>query len=143
MPALLKATKAITNRLPKVISPGLHATIGCVAAGAFFLAGTFFWKRNRPAAISALICGGSHTLVAMTTNYQGGFVRDIDFPKHAQISVGLAMFTAMLPKFMGFENEREARLFNVLAISMAAVTGLTDFIGIEETKQFHQTQKAA
>jgi hypothetical protein len=78
--ALLKATKAITNRLPKIISPGVHAAIDYLTAGAFFLAGTLFRKRNHPAAVSALICGGPHTLVVMTTNYPDGIMQLILAP---------------------------------------------------------------
>ena len=54
MPILANATKAVTDRMPKVISPGVHAIIDYATAGTFFAMGALFWSRNKRAAVSSL-----------------------------------------------------------------------------------------
>jgi hypothetical protein len=143
MPFLVKATKAATDRLPKIVSPRAHAAIDYATAGAFLLSSLLLWRRHRPAAVSAMICGGSELLVAALTDYPGGIVREISFPAHGRIDVGLAMFAATVPEFMNFADDPAARLFDMQALVMAAATGLTDFTGTGETKQLARIEEEA
>ena len=53
------ATRAVTERLPKVIKPKAHAVLDYVMAGTLITLGAFFWKRNKRAAIGAMACGGA------------------------------------------------------------------------------------
>jgi hypothetical protein len=143
MPILLKATKALTDRMPKVISPGAHAAIDYATAGAFLLGSFLFWKRHRAAAISAMLCGFSEVLVAAVTDYPGGMVPQISFETHGRLDVGLSLFTATLPEFMNFDDTSQARFFGMQALGMAAVAGLTDFTGTGERKQLKKIEKVA
>lgn len=140
MPLLLKAAKAITDRLPKVISPGAHAAIDYGTAATFLAMSAVYWRRHRPAAVSAMICGLSESLVAMMTDYPGGL---LSLEAHARIDVGLALLTATIPEFMKFEDRHEARFFNLQALAMASVAGLTDFKRTGERKQLQKTERAA
>ena len=100
-------------------------------------------NRHRAAAVSAMICGWSELLVAMMTDYPGGLVREMTFETHGRIDVGLALFAATLPEFMNFDDAKEARLFQLQALGMAATTGLTDFTGTGERKQLKRIEKVA
>ena len=51
MAILNMGVKAVTNRLPKVISPTTHAIIDYATAGAFFVGAALFWKNHKRAAI--------------------------------------------------------------------------------------------
>jgi hypothetical protein len=143
VPVLLKATKAVTDRLPKVISPGAHAVIDYAVAGMFFAGAALLWKQHRPAAVSALVCGLAETSVAVLTDYPGGVVKKISFPVHGRIDVGFTLLTAALPEFMKFEDVRESRFFDVLSIAMAGAAGLTDFTGSGETGQLSRIHEGA
>ncbi|HEU5336658.1 MAG TPA: hypothetical protein VFU27_11880, partial [Terriglobales bacterium] len=59
MPVLHSSVKLLTKHMPKVISPGTHAVLDYVTAGAFIAGGVLLLKRRRDkrAGISALVCG--------------------------------------------------------------------------------------
>ena len=59
MPLLDKAAKWTTNKMPKVITPKAHAIIDYAMAASFFGMAAFFWRRNKRAAVSALVCGAA------------------------------------------------------------------------------------
>lgn len=141
MPFLTAATKTIADRLPPVISPRLHAIIDYATAGTFLLSSWAFWKRNRTAAMAAMIAGGSQLLLAAMTDYPGGLVRDMPFRTHGRIDSGLPLFVATLPEFLHFEDTKQARLFQAQAIGMAAAAGLTDFEGTGRSKQLARLEE--
>ena len=55
MPILEQAARWTTNKMPKVIGPGAHAIIDYAMAASFFGMAAFFWRRNKRAAVSALV----------------------------------------------------------------------------------------
>ena len=143
MPILANATKAVTDRMPKVISPGVHAIIDYATAGTFFAMGALFWNRNKRAAVSSMVCGAAEAITATTTDYPGGVVKAMSFTTHGRIDVGLAALVSSLPGLMKFTDEAEARFFGMQAIAMAGVTGLTDFEGSGRTRQLKRLRKKA
>ncbi len=96
MPFSTAATDAITRRAPKFISPKAHAVIDYLMIGTFFVTGALFWRRNRRAAISALMCGGAELTNTLFTDYPGGVAPVISFPFHRKIDFGLAAMTATI-----------------------------------------------
>ena len=69
------------------------------------------------------------------TNIPGGICKEISFPLHGRIDMGLtAMLTAM-PKFMGFGDEAESKFFYSAALATSIVTSLTDYTGTGELAQ--------
>lgn len=143
MPFLVNATKAATDRMPKLLSPRAHAVADYATAAMFLLYGVRQWPRNRAASISALMCGMSEAMVAASTDYPGGIFRRISFEAHGRIDAGLALLAAALPGMMNFADEPEARFFNLQAVAMAGVTGLTDFKRTGETRQLRDIRKKA
>jgi hypothetical protein len=126
MPISAALTDAATRRAPKFISPKAHAVIDYLLIGAFLVTGALFWRRNRRAAISALMCGGAKLTNTLLTNYPGGVVQGISFPLHRKIDFGLAALTATMPEFMSFHDHPEKKFFATQAAVITAVTNLTN-----------------
>ena len=121
------ATRAVTDRLPKVIKPKTHAVLDYAVAGAMFTLGAFFWKRNKRAAIAAFACGGATLATSLITDYPGGVKPLISFETHGKIDAGMAGFTATAPTFLAFGDEDEAKYFRIAALAETVITGMTDF----------------
>ena len=132
-----------SKRLPKVINPTVHAIIDYGMAASFFAMGAFFWSRNKRAAISSLICGGAATMNALLTDYPGGVWKVMSYETHGKIDAGLAGATGSMPRLMGFEDEGEARFFQIEAIAEAAVTAMTDFTAMDRTDHYRYREDAA
>jgi hypothetical protein len=135
MPILDQAVKVAANRMPKVINPTAHAIVDYAMAASFFGMAAFFWRRNKRAAVSALICGAAETVTALCTDYPGGVVDEISFETHGAIDFGLSGMVASLPDMLRFSDEPESRFFRIQGLALAAVAGLTDFTGSGEGGQ--------
>jgi hypothetical protein len=143
MPILDQAAKFATNKLPKVITPKTHAIIDYAMAASFFGMAAFFWRRNKRAALSALICGAAESVTALCTDYPGGVVKEITFETHGAIDFGLSGMVASLPGMLRFSHEREARFFRMQGVALSAVAGLTDFTGTGKGNQMKELDKQA
>ncbi len=115
------------RRIPKIIKPRTHAVLDYAVAGGFLLMAARFWKSNRRAAVGSLICGTGAAANAMLTDYPGGVFRLMDYKRHGRIDSGLAAVTAAAPRFLGFDDEPEARFFALQALTETAVTSMSDF----------------
>ncbi len=118
---------AATRRMPKSITPKGHAVLDYIIAGGFIIAGALYWRRHKRAALSAFICGGAELALDLLTDYPGGLKPVISFPLHREVDLGLAALTAAMPKFMGFEDDREKRFFLVESVGITVASNLTDF----------------
>lgn len=118
--------RALSNRLPKVISPKTHAIIDYATAGGFFLMARLMWKRHKRAAIAALACGINESATAMMTDYPGGVAGVISLPAHLKIDSGLAGVVASLPNLLGFTGEWPSLYFRSQGMAIAATAGMTD-----------------
>ncbi|MBZ5509342.1 MAG: hypothetical protein LAO78_28120 [Acidobacteriia bacterium] len=141
MPILDRAAKFATNKMPKVISPKTHAIIDYAMAASFFGMAAFFWRRNKRAAVSALVCGTAETITALCTDYPGGIVDEISFETHGTIDFGLSGLVASMPDMLRFSKEPESRFFRAQGLALAAIAGLTDFTGTGEGGQLEQLDK--
>ncbi len=127
MPMLVRATKWATEKMPKTITPKTHAIIDYAMAAGFFGMAAFFWRRDKRASVSCLLCGVAEAMNSLLTDYPGGVSRAISFETHGTIDVGLIGLVASLPGLMRFSRQAEARFFGLQGAAMAAVCGLTDF----------------
>jgi hypothetical protein len=143
MPLLEKATMWATNKMPKVINPTVHAIIDYGTAATFFAMAALFWRRNKRAAISSLVCGGAETVTAMLTDYPGGVTDAISFETHGRIDFGMSGLISSMPNLMRFSDDNESTFFRMQGLAMAAVTGLTDFTGTGERKQRERLDERA
>lgn len=129
MPVLHSSVKLLTKHMPKVISPGTHAVLDYVTAGAFIAGGVLLLKRRRDkrAGVSALVCGLAETITSLLTDYPGGVSGLISFPTHGKIDMGLAAMTVTLPELMDFADGDDMGFFRVQGVLITANAGLTDF----------------
>lgn len=141
MPLLDQATRFATNKMPKVISPGAHAIIDYAMAASFFGVAAFFWRRNKRAAVSALVCGTAETITSLCTDYPGGVVDEISFETHGTIDFGLSGMVASLPNMLRFSDEPEAKFFRMQGVALAAIAGLTDFTGSGKSGQLKELDR--
>jgi hypothetical protein len=114
------------GRMPK-ISPRTHAALDYAIAGSFVLMGALFWRRNRRAAVGALVCAGATAAVSLLTDYPGGVKKVIPYSLHGKIDSGLVAMTAAIPRVMNIDDEREAKFFSRQALAKTAITAMTDF----------------
>lgn len=120
-------TRTVTKRLPKIISPRSHAIVDYITAGAFLIAAALFWRRNKRAALGALVCSGADLALSLLTDYPGGVANFISFPTHCKIDVGLAAMVAEMPRFMKFEDDKQKKFFTLQGGSIIGAANLTDF----------------
>ena len=122
-----KGLRMAVGKMPKLIDPTTHAVLDYAVAGSFLLMGILFWKRNKRAAVSSLFCGGAAAANIWLTDYPGGSQKLISYKAHGHIDTGIAGMTAGMPRLLRFEDEPEARFFEVEALANTVIVGLTDF----------------
>jgi hypothetical protein len=127
MPALNRLAKIMTKPLPRMVSPAAHAVVDYVSVGSFLMSAGFFWRRNKRAALAALICGGANLALNLLTNYPGGVKKVISFRTHREIDLGLAAMIATMPEFLAFREDSEKRFFLAQGVLITAATELTQF----------------
>ncbi len=93
----------------------------------FLIGAASFWRRNKRAAVGALVAGGAALFVNLLTDYPGGLKKAIGFDVHRNIDFGLATMSAAMPEFLSFNNEQERRFFVAEGMLISALTELTAF----------------
>jgi hypothetical protein len=139
MGMLETGVKAVSGRMPKMISPTAHAVIDYAVAGSMFIAAAMLWRRHRRAAIASLACGVAEVATDMITDYPGGVKPMISFRTHGRVDGGMATLVGSMPLALNFADDAEARWFRTQGVAIAAVTGLTDFEG----GRLHELRRAA
>ena len=127
MALMQKGVALAASRLPKKISPRVHAALDYAVAGSFLLAGAIFWRRNRRAAIGSLLCGGATGAVSLLTDYSGTSRKPISYAMHGQIDTGLIAMTAAMPKLVNIADDPAAKFFSGQAVAKTAITAMTNF----------------
>jgi hypothetical protein len=140
MPVLQKGVAALSNKMPKVISPKAHAIADYATIGTFALLAGLFWGRHKRAAISAIICAGAELTTVLLTDFPGGVARVISLPTHVKMDFGLAAAASAMPTFMGFDDDAEAKWFRVLGLNVTTVAAMTD---TGELRREHRRRRAA
>lgn len=136
MPLMEKGVETIANRMPKIIGPKTHAIIDYSMAGSFIVAGALAWKgEHKAAALSSWIVAGAELALSLMTDYPGGVAKLISFPTHGKIDAGMSGLIGSMPNLMRFSDEPSSGFFRTQGIALAAVTGLTDFSGVEPRGQ--------
>ena len=127
MPLSTNVIELVTQPLPKIIRPGMHAIIDWGTAGAFVAAGALLWKKNRRAAVASMICGDLIGSLIFLTDCPGGVVKKISFETHGKVDPAVSALVASMPNLLGFSDEKESKLFQGIGIGLAAVRSLTSF----------------
>lgn|SRR5215467_1929382 len=143
MPILDHAARWTTNKMPKIMGAKTHAVIDYAMAVSFFGMAAFFWRRNKRAAVSSLVCGAAETITTVCTDYPGGLFKEINLETHGSIDFGLSGLVASLPDVLRFSHEPESRFFRMQGLALAAIAGLTDFTGTGKGGQLKELDRRA
>jgi hypothetical protein len=127
MPVLNNVVKMAAKPMPDIVSPRVRAVLDYMIAGAFFASAGWFWRRNKRAAVAALLCGGGELSVSLLTDYPGGVRREIKFSTRRKLDLGLAAMTASMPEFLNFKDEPERKFFTMQGVLVTAANELTKF----------------
>ncbi len=127
MPITAALADAVTSKIPPLVSRKMHARADYLIAGSFLFGAAFFWRRNRRAALAAVLCGGAGLGVAALTDYSGRRGKPIAWRTHRKIDLGLAAMAGTIPGLMAFGRSPERSLFTTGAIAITVLTNLTDF----------------
>ncbi|PYV55218.1 MAG: hypothetical protein DMG90_13455 [Acidobacteria bacterium] len=113
--------------MPKLIPGRAHLLVDCAAIASFFLAGIRYWRRNKPAAMAACLCGTAAAANTLLTSYPRGNSGIYHLPMHGKIEYGIAAMSAVMPELMSFQNEPEKAFFVTQGALMIAAANLTNF----------------
>src|SRR5438270_13495667 len=100
MPILNKVAQLTFKAIPAVITPKTHVVLDYANVALFFIGAGLFWRRNKRAAVGALIGGGAALAVTLLTDYPGGVKKVIPYRRRRDIDFGLAALSATLPEFL-------------------------------------------
>ena len=127
MPILNSIAQMVAKPFPPIISPKNRAVLDHINVGVLLMSGAWFWRRNKRAALGALVGGGAALALNLLTSYPGGAKKVIPFRSRREIDLGLAGMMSTMPEFFAFKDDQESRLFVAEGILMAVVTELTQF----------------
>jgi hypothetical protein len=125
MPVLNKVAQFAVTPLPHRINPTAHAIYDYVNTGIFLIGAAAFWRRNKRAAVGALVGASSSLILALITDHPGGVRKILRLPTHRDLEIGLATMVATMPEFLGFKDEPERKFFLAEGILITAVNQLT------------------
>lgn len=131
-----KGLVAFGDKLPKVISPKVHAIMDYGVIGIWALVAARAWSKNRTAALGAVACAGAQLTTVLLTDFPGGVAKVIDFPTHGKIDMGLAAGATALPNILGITDTPEAKWFRILGMNITAETAMTDFGARRPVREF-------
>jgi hypothetical protein len=116
------------RRVPKMISPRVHAWLDFAVTSYFIGLGIWFAIRGKGrAATAAFINGGMVAGVSMMTDYDGDGRKPINFKLHGTLDAVQATTAALGPVLHGFADEPEAAFFWGQAANEVAVIATTDW----------------
>lgn len=136
MSLLQKGLATAGDKLPKVISPKMHAIMDYATIGIWALVAARAWDKNRTAALGAVACAGAQLATVLMTDFPGGVFKVMDFPTHGKVDMGLAAGATALPNILGITESSEAKWFRILGINITTETAMTDFGSRRPVREF-------
>jgi hypothetical protein len=116
------------RKVPKYISPRVHAWLDVAVTGYFLGLGIWCAIRGKSgAATAAFINGGMVAAVSMMTDYDGDRKKPINFKLHGTMDAIQATTAALAPVLHGFAGEPEAKYFWGQAANEVSVIAMTDW----------------
>jgi hypothetical protein len=116
------------QRVPKLITPKLHAWLDVAVTTYFIGLGVWFAIRGKAgAATAAFVNGGMVAGVSLFTDYEGTGEKPIDFKMHGTLDAVQATTAAIGPVLHGFAGRPEAAFFYGQAANELAVIASTDW----------------
>ena len=121
------AVSRLETRLPKVVSPRVHAFTDYLHA-AFFFGMALYCRKTNPRAATAALATGSFLLAeSLITDCPLSAAKVIPFETHGKIDAAFAASSFLIPSAFGFSGNPEAVVFNLYGVAEVVIVGLTDF----------------
>jgi hypothetical protein len=116
------------RRVPKLISPRVHAWLDVAVTTYFLGLGVWFAVRGKGRAAAAAFVNGSMVAgVSMLTDYDGDGKKPIDFKMHGTMDAVQMTMAGLGPIMHGFAGEPEAKYFYAQAADELGVIATTDW----------------
>lgn len=116
------------RKMPKFISPKVHAWLDAATTAYFLVLGLWLvGRRKKGAATAAFVNAGMVAGVSMLTDYEGAGKKPISFKMHGTLDAVQATTAALAPVLHGFAGKPEAKFFYVQAANEATVIAGTDW----------------
>ena len=116
------------RRVPKLISPRVHAWLDVAVTAYFGILGALFATRGKKGAATAAFVNAAMVAgVSLMTDYQGTGEKPINFKMHATLDALQATTAALGPMLHGFAGKPEAGFFYGQAANELAVIASTDW----------------
>jgi hypothetical protein len=116
------------RKVPKLVSPKVHAWLDIAVSGYFAVLGTIFaFKGKKGAATAAFVNAGMVAGVSAMTDYTGSGKKPINFKLHGTLDAAQAATAALAPMLHGFADEPESAFFYGQAANEVAVIATTDW----------------
>jgi len=116
------------RRVPKLISPRVHAWLDVAVTTYFLGLGVWFAVRGKGRAAAAAFVNGSMVAgVSMLTDYDGDGKKPIDFKMHGTMDAVQMTMAGLGPIMHGFAGEPEAKYFYAQAANELGVIATTDW----------------
>ena len=114
------------RKMPKFISPGVHAWLDVATTAYFVGIGSWFASRGKKGpAIAAFINAGMVAGVSAMTDYDGTGKKPISFKMHGTLDTVQAATAAIAPVLHGFADEPKAAFFYGQAANEVTVIAST------------------
>jgi hypothetical protein len=116
------------RRVPKLISPRVHAWLDVAVTTYFLGLGVWFAVRGKGRAAAAAFVNGSMVAgVSMLTDYDNDDKKPIDFKMHGTMDAVQMTMAGLGPIMHGFAGEPEAKYFYAQAADELGVIATTDW----------------
>jgi hypothetical protein len=116
------------HKIPKLISPKLHAWLDVAVTGYFAALGLWFAAQGkRRPATAAFVNAGMIAGVSLLTDYEGDGGKPINFKLHATLDAVQATKAALAPLLYDFAEEPASVFFYGQAANELAVIASTDW----------------
>lgn len=116
------------HKVPKLISPRIHAWLDVAVTGYFGALGIWFALRGkRRPATAAFVNAGMVAGVSLLTDYAGNGKKPINFKLHGTLDAVQAAKAALAPVLYDFADEPESAFFYGQAVNELAVIASTDW----------------
>jgi len=116
------------RKMPKFISPRIHAWLDVAVTGYFAVLGAVFAARGRTGpATAAFVNAGMIAGVSLFTDYKGTGEKPINFKLHGTLDAVQATAAALGPVLHGFAGDWDSAFFYSQAANELVVISATDW----------------
>lgn len=119
--------QTLTNPVPKVINPTMHAVADYSAAAGLACLGWYLRDRNPTLAMFAFINAGLVVATSLMTRYPGGVFPALSFKTHGIVDTVQGAMLAAGPAMLGHADDPDAKYFYGQAAMEMGVVAATDW----------------